>query len=208
MTRNTLSLLRRVLIVVGLPIVVFYATTVLYVFQGMEGNAQLPADCAMVFGTAVWPVRDANGEVTGAVAGPGIERRVGAAVDLVKQGSVRRLLLSGGKGEGNRTSEAEVMRSVALAQGMSPSIITVEDRSRSTWENLLFTRPLTSECASVVAISDGYHLARIALYAHRQGWLQLQTYPAADRPGFLFMAKSLLREAVGIDVLVLSSLSR
>ena len=199
--------IRRVLLVVFLPAVLFYACTLSYVYDHMDGNAVLPADCGIVFGTAVWPVYNASGEITTSAAGPGIERRVTAAVDLVKKGSVHRLILSGGKGEGNQKSEAEVMRSVAIERGISSGVITVEDRSRSTWENLLYSRPLTSRCSSVVAISDSYHLARIALQAHMQGFA-LTTYPARTRPSQLFLLKSSLREAAGIDLLVFSSLSR
>ena len=207
MKRFLLCWIRRVLLVVLLPVILFYACTLSYVYDHMDGNAVLPADCGLVFGTAVWPVYNASGEITTSAAGPGIERRVTAAVDLVKKGSLHRLILSGGKGEGNQKSEAEVMRDVAIAQGILRGDITVEDRSRSTWENLHYSRPLTSGCSSVVAISDGYHLARIALHAHMQEFA-LTTYPAEARPSELFLLKSSLREAVGIDLLVFSSLSR
>lgn len=188
-----------------MPAAIFYACTLYYVYDRMEGNTVLPADCGIVFGTAVWAVRNSAGEVIDATAGPGIERRVTTAVRLVEEGSLRRLFLSGGKGEGNQQSEAEVMREVARQQGIPARLLTVEDRSRSTWENLEYTRPLTSGCSSIVAISDGYHLARIGLQAHLQGFA-LTMYPAAPRPSTLFFLRSWLREAAGVDLLVLQRL--
>lgn len=184
---------------------IFYTCTLYYVYDHMEGNAKFPADCGIVFGTAVWAVRNGAGEVVGATAGPGIERRVITAAHLVEEGSLRRLFLSGGKGEGNPKSEAEVMREVAREQGIPARLLMVEDRARSTWENLENTRPLTSGCSSVVAISDGYHLARIGLQAQIQGFA-LTTYPATPRPSMLFFLRSWLREAAGIDLLVLLQL--
>ncbi len=185
----------------------FFACTVFYVVDHMKGSAHFPADCAIVFGTAVWPVYGADGKITAVTAGPGITRRVSTAVALQRKGSIGRIFLSGGKGEGNVTSEAQVMRRVALSLGAKGDSLIVEDQSRSTWENLVNTRPLTSGCKSIVGISDGYHLARIALYADVQGW-PVQTYPADVHPDAAFTLRSLLREALGIDLLVLERLSR
>ena len=139
------SRLRRVIrwcVLLAFPPVLFYACTLYYVYDHMRGNSELPADCAIVFGTAIWPVYSQDGRITSYVAGPGITRRVTTAVELLKQGNVKKLFLSGGKGEGSQKSEAQVMRSVALSLGADARVITVEDSSRSTWENLVNTRPL------------------------------------------------------------------
>lgn len=189
----------------GLPVAIIYGSTVWYVYARMDGNAVLPADCGIVFGTAVWPVFDKEGDIVDSTAGPGIRRRVATAADLLEQGSLKRLFLTGGKGEGNQKSEGEVMRAYAIKIGVPVDKITVEDRARSTWENLLYTHPLTSECSSIVAVSDSYHLARIALQARYQG-VDLTTYPAKLAPTDFFVARNLLREALGIDWLVLQQL--
>lgn len=191
-----------------LPLAIFYATTVLYVVQRMDGSAFTSADCAIVFGTAVWPVYDEAGEIISSTAGPGIRRRVATAVDLLKQDRVNRLFLTGGKGEGSRKSEAQVMKEYAQQLGASANVITIESNSRSTWENLSYTRDLTSGCSSIVAISDGYHLARINLIAAIQGWPPIDITPAGNQPSIVFTARSALREAIGIDLLVLMQLSR
>lgn len=197
-----LRVARRVLLPLFVAAAVVYGTTIAFVIARLQGTATLPAECAIVFGTAVHPVYDERGRIVSARAGPGILRRVSTAAALYRQGMIRRVFLSGGKGEGSLRSEAQVMRDVAEQRGIPPSAITVEDRSRSTRENLEFTRPLTSGCSSLVAISDGYHLARIELLADSLGW-RLQTVPAADRPSRAFILRNLLREAIGIDLLVL-----
>lgn len=171
---------------VVVPLIVLTASFVRIVW-GFSGTAQLPADCIVVFGNAVHP--------TG-VPGPGIERRIATAARLVHEGLAQRLIVSGGLPQGYVLSEAQAMRTVAVQEGVDPAVITMEDRARSTWENLLFSRPLTEGCASVVGLSDRYHLARIRLLASRQGWGSLQTYPADDLPLRASELKSFVRETL------------
>jgi uncharacterized SAM-binding protein YcdF (DUF218 family) len=155
-----------------LAMLTVYLSAYAYVHESFEGNAEFPVDCAVVFGAAVY---------RGSHAGPAIVRRVAAAADLYRNNNVNRLILSGGRGEGNAQSEAFVMRREALKQGVDMRDIVIEEQSRSTKENLRYTRNLTSDCSSVVAISDQYHLGRIRLLAWRQGWFGLQIYPAQNR---------------------------
>lgn len=198
---------RIVAILLGLSLVVLYAATCFYVIQQMKGTGATVADCGIVFGAAVRRVFNEEGGVVEFTAGPGIERRVSIATTLAKQGRLHRLFFTGGRGEKNAKSEARVMQEYAISLGVPAERITLEERSRSTWENLLYTRPLTENCRSMLAISDGYHLARIRMIAHIQGW-DLPTYPADIKPNALFTVRNLLREAVGIDLLVLMLLSR
>ncbi len=142
-----------------------------YVVYSFAGNASLPVDCAVVFGAAV---------SRGSQAGPAITRRVAAAADLYRNEQIDRMVLTGGRGEGNTSTEAEVMQRVALQQGIARDDITLENSARNTWENLINSRNLTEDCSSVVAISDQYHLGRIRLLAWRQHWFDLQLYPAQD----------------------------
>lgn len=195
----------RVSIVGVLGLMMAYLATILYVIQGMSGNAVFPADCAIVFGTAVHQTEDRQGNITGTFAGPGIMRRVGAAADLYKEGKVKKVYLTGGRGEGVLRSEADVMREVAIQEGIRPRDITIEDKSTSTKENLLLTRPLTLGCSSIVAVSDPYHLARIGLRAWFMDW-DVQTSPSQQEIQKVFVLKSWLREAIGIDLLVLEEL--
>ena len=160
------------------------------------GNAQLPADCGIVFGAAVHPASAEAGDPS-SLAGPGILRRVQTAVRLYHAHLVHRLFFTGGRGEGMPQSEAAVMARLALDNGVKSQDIQTEDVSRSTKENLLNTKPLIQGCARTVAISDRYHLARIRWLAMLQGWRDLQTYPADQHANFPFEARSVIREVGG-----------
>lgn len=158
------------------------------ILYSYDGSADLPADCGIVFGAAVYGQNK---------PGPAITRRTAAAARLWREGSVKRLFMTGGRGEGVRESEAQVMKDLAMQLGVPGESIVMEDQSHSTWENIAFVKNLTSDCSSVVAISDGYHLARIKLLSRRQDWNELQTVPAVvpmeDRPP-MYNDKPSLRE--------------
>ena len=175
------------------------------VIQGFSGDAILPAECALVFGAAVHNQRGDLSTTPEAFAGPGILRRVRTASHLYNEGLVERLIMTGGTGQGMSTSEAEVMREVALEEGIDSKDIVLEEQSHSTIENLFYSQPLTADCASVIGVSDAYHLTRIRLIASGMGW-ELPTYPAQGNPGMSFIVRSVLREAAGITLLLIQQL--
>lgn len=190
--KNLLAALRLVVTVivrsatVALTLLMLILTgTYVIIHTYFDGTAELPADCALVFGAAVYGQNQ---------PGPAITRRVAAAANLYKEGQVKTLVLSGGKGRGVRESEADVMRALAVELGVPPEDIVTEDQSHSTWENITNSQNLTSQCSSVVGVSDQYHLARIELLSWRQGWGELQTSPAQDRPPQKSEQRSVLRE--------------
>lgn len=155
------------------------------VWQGFAGDAFLPVECGLVFGAAVHRSDD---------PGPGIMRRTGTATRLVREGKIERLIFTGGRGAASNESEAAVMRAVAMRSGIDPDMITLEEQATSTWENLVYARPLVEGCDGIVGISDRYHLARIRYLAQRQGWGTLPTYPADTPPHIFFTVRSAVRE--------------
>ncbi len=201
MVRRTWRIAGMLILIAGLPMSIF-AGVMAHVVSRFPGNAAFPADCAIVFGTAAWPVYDNQHHIISAQAGPGIQRRIAAAATLYKEGSVKKLFLSGGKGEGMPASEAAVMRSEAIRDGVPAKAITVEQQSKSTRENLDNTLPLTLDCRSVVGVSDRYHLARIELLAAQMGH-PIMIYPAAAPSNAAFEFQSVIREAAGIILTLL-----
>ena len=150
-----------------------------HVISHFDGNAVFPADCALVFGAAVHGI---------GTAGPGITRRVTTAANLYHEDKVQKIILTGGKGDENKESEAHVMRKVALLHGVDPEDIVLEEQATSTIENIMLTTPLLTDCKSIVGISDRYHLARIAYLG------DIQTYPADKLPTRAFEIRAVLRE--------------
>ncbi len=163
------------------------ALSLLFILTGFNGNAEFPVDCGLVFGAAI------SGRNT---AGPAIVRRVAGAAELWKDGHVKKLILTGGKGDSWRLSEAAVMRQEAIRYGVDGRDILIEESARSTKENLAKSRIIVEkQCESVIAISDQYHLARIRLLAKKAGWGSLRTYGVPERPA-LGESRSIIREWV------------
>lgn len=103
---------------------------------------------------------------------PVFEARLRHAVALFHEGSAPYLILTGGTGEGDRLSEAEVGRDYALAAGVPPDAILIETRSRTTFQNLEETRRLLDDrgiVRSIRIVSDPPHLLRATWMAHRLG---------------------------------------
>lgn len=184
-----LRLLKAFLIAIGFLLtasLLFVGIVTFIVLHGFRGSGSLPADCAVVFGTAVYGNQ---------FPGPGIVRRVGGAGEYYRQGLITdRVILSGGMGTGNILSEARVMKREALKQGIPEGKILIEEESHSTLENLRYSQPLAKGCKSVVGISDKYHLARIDLLARRLDWDNFSTVPTPGSPTRDFERRSAVRE--------------
>ena len=96
-------------------------------------------------------------------AGGGYQERVRAAVDLYQAGYAPRMIFSSGYEFAFR--EAEVMRSLAMSQGVPSSAIVLETRASSTYENVVFAYELLQEFDSttILFVSSPYHMRRALL---------------------------------------------
>jgi uncharacterized SAM-binding protein YcdF (DUF218 family) len=127
------------------------------------------ADVAVVLGAAV----RADGSPS-----PVLQGRLEHALALHRRGFVRKLLFTGGRGEGLPRSEAAAAKAWALARGVDPAVILIEERSRTTRQNLLEARPMLRHhgLRSVLLVSDPLHLPRATHMAHS---LDIDARPSA-----------------------------
>jgi len=113
---------------------------------------------------------------------PVLKARVDHAVQLWRQGLAPIVVMTGGRGEGDTTSEAAVERRYAISKGVPPSAILVEGASRSTSETLRnVAAMMTGERREVILVSDPFHMFRLALLARRYG-LRPRTSPTRTSP--------------------------
>jgi len=131
-----------------------------------------PFDAAIVLGASVAPDGGPS---------PALARRVARAVELERSGQVATLLMSGGPVRHPRP-EAQVMRDLALAAGVAPERILIEDSSRNTIGNARLCRPIVAAqgWGRVLLVTDPHHLPR-ALYIFRRLGLPVSGM-AAKRP--------------------------
>jgi uncharacterized SAM-binding protein YcdF (DUF218 family) len=125
-----------------------------------------------------------------------LQYRLDTAINYIKEHPQTKIIVSGGKGNANTLSEAEVMETYLISNGISKESIIQEDKSTNTHENISFSKELLpEEAANIVLVSSDYHLARAKLIADRQG-LTVETL-AADTPSSV-VVKMYVREYVAL----------
>jgi vancomycin permeability regulator SanA len=128
-----------------------------------------PADAAVVFGARAY----ANGRLSDA-----LEDRIRTACELYRAGLVKRLVLSGGPGDGPIT-EATAMRGYALSHGVRAEDIFLDDNGLNTAATVRNTTTLFQKWQAhrILVVSHFYHLPRIKLAYQRAG-IEVCTVPA------------------------------
>jgi uncharacterized SAM-binding protein YcdF (DUF218 family) len=88
------------------------------------------------------------------------------------------IVVSGGRVAGAHASEGALMKA-ALADNFAVPVAWNEDRSRTTWENAVYTARLLQpeKLATVVLVSQAWHLPR-ALWAFERAGLKALPWPA------------------------------
>lgn len=125
-----------------------------------------PAQVILVLGAAAYGTRPS----------PVLRERLRHALTLYKEGFAPRLLFTGGRRKATDLTEAEVARRWMVEAGVAEEDILMEDRSRSTQENLVNAAEVMrdQDLDSVILVSDPLHLARARLIAEGLG-LEVQT---------------------------------
>jgi uncharacterized SAM-binding protein YcdF (DUF218 family) len=150
------------------------------------------ADVIIVLGAQV---------LEGERASPALRARVERGVALFHRGLAPRLLLSGG-GHRGPTSEAEIMRRIAAAQGVPDVAILLEPESRNTAENAYLSSAMMRRHGfeSAIVVSDPFHLLRARQWFRRAG-VEVGTSPAPlSGRGFTWVDRLFwtLREALAL----------
>jgi len=158
--------------------------------------ARLPAhagmDAIVVLGSQVFGER----------VPPLLAARVDKGLQVLRtelaQGRRPLLVLSGGQGVDEDVSEGEAMAAYARAHGAPEDLVRVEARSRSTEENLAFSRDLLmaeGHGTSLVVATNGFHAFRAAIIARELGIdAQVVGAPTAR----YFYPTALIREFAGV----------
>src|ERR1017187_3252900 len=121
---------------------------------------------------------------------PVLRARLDHALALWQRGLAPMLLLTGGIGDGDTTSEAAVSRVYMIGRGVPDTAILLEHDGRTSAQslraavNLLHARGL----GTAVVVSDPFHMLRLEILGRRYG-IDPYTSPALPAPG----AQHLLR---------------
>lgn len=119
----------------------------------VESPQQKEFDAGVILGAAVW---------SGDRPSPVLRERLNTGYDLLKNGTVQFLVLTGGSAP-NELPEAEVGRRELLKRGADPTRIVLETHTSSTLEQIIFIRDQLQKkqgWSSFIIVSDQFHLKR------------------------------------------------
>jgi len=98
-----------------------------------------------------------------------LRARLDHAIYLWRRGYAPRIIFTGGRGDGDTTSEAAVSRRYALKHEVPDSAILVEEQGRTTSESMRAVAALGNAWGvrRVILVSDPFHMMRLSILARR-----------------------------------------
>lgn len=123
-----------------------------------QGNSQ--ADYMIVLGA----------KVNGTTITRALKYRLDEALEYAKQYPNTKIIVSGGKGEGEKITEAQAMFQYLTEHGMEPEKIIKEDISTNTYQNIENSKKLMKNTdESIIVVTNNFHLYRAIEIAKKQG---------------------------------------
>lgn len=126
-----------------------------------DKDERTTADVAIVLGAGL-----SDGKVT-----PVFQQRINHGIFLYQNGYVKKLIFTGGYGEGNEHSDAWVAKQYAEQQGVPVQDILYEETSTITQGNIRYAKAIMDDgqYQSAIIVSDPLHMKRAMLIAEDAG---------------------------------------
>ena len=175
--RKTRRKMPKIILLISCCYILLFYTPLVWFLANPLKISQAPerADCIVVFSGGV-------GE--SGKAGQGYEERVQYAVDLYRSGFANHLLFS--SGYKLIFEEAQLMKIVALAQGIPEKSIITEDKATNTYENVKFVKEILDEQKwnTILFVSSPYHMLRSSLVFKKNAPELKVTYTPIPKSSF------------------------
>jgi uncharacterized SAM-binding protein YcdF (DUF218 family) len=138
-----------------------WITSAVLVVVWSQRDASRPAAAIVVLGAAQYVGRPS----------PVLRARLDHAIALYKNGLAPVLVVTGGKGPRDTTSEAEVSFAYAARQGVPDSAIIVESAGRNSDESMRAVAEMMHKrgMRDAVLVSDPFHMLRLQVLATQLG---------------------------------------
>lgn len=192
--RSALQIIRRVLELALLAAAIIYTVALVTVLVVSQQDERRPADAIVVLGAAQY-----NGRPS-----PVLRARLNHALQLYHEGLAPRIVVTGGFGRGDTTSEAMVARHYLVNRKVPARSVVAQPQGRSTQASMTAVADwLESEhLKRVILVSDPFHMFRLRLEARRTGLeaytSPTDTSPISDNP--VLELKYLAAEALKIPI--------
>src|SRR4051794_1502524 len=159
--REAVKLIRRILTVVVILSFGLWLLSAAAVLVWSSRDEARPAQAIVVLGAAQYAGRPS----------PVLRARLDHALDLWDRHLASLLILTGGTGTGDTTSEAAVGRIYARKHGVPDTAILVENEGRTTSESMRAVAGMLEVrgLQSALLVSDPFHMWRLRILARRFG---------------------------------------
>lgn len=171
-------MLARLVYAAGILLVAIWASFVIAIVDAGRRDQAAPADAIIVLGAAQYEGRPS----------PVLKARLDHAASLWNRRLAPRMIVTGGRGVGDTTSEAAVGRRYLVQRGIPADSISMDTEGLTTSQSMVAARQLlgTKSSPSVLIVSDPFHMLRLAILARRLHMIPLlsptRTSPISTRP--------------------------
>lgn len=169
----------------------YVAITFIQVYRASRHDGARPADAIIVLGAAQYDGRPS----------PVLQDRLDHALELYEADLAPRIVLTGGRQEGDRFTEATAGYNYLREHGVPDEALLKEVDGKSSWESLaasarfLIARDLTT----VVLVTDDYHAFRAGAIADDLG-LDASVSPSDTRLSGAGELRQLTRETAAVAI--------
>lgn len=181
----------RVGVILLAGLLVYEMVTFGQVLMASRRDEARPAEAIVVFGAAQYDGRPS----------PVLESRLDHALELYEEGLADIIVVTGGRKEGDRFTEAAASANYLISRGVPDSALRREVQGTNSWESLAAAARILREegLDDVLLVSDPYHSYRIASIADELG-LTADVSPADVHYSTATEIKNLVRESAAVSV--------
>ena len=160
--RRALTTVRRILTIVVVTVFALWAISAAAVLMWSSRDEARSASAIVVLGAAQYAGRPS----------PVLRARLDHALELWNRHLGKLLILTGGTGTGDTTSEAAVGRTYAIKHGVPDTAILMETQGRTTSESMRAVAGMLEArgLQTAVLVSDPFHMLRLRILARRFGF--------------------------------------
>ena len=171
--RGTVRTIRRILFVALLAVFAIWVISGSAVLLWGSRDEAQPAQAIVVLGAAQYAGKPS----------PVLRARLDHALDLWNRRLATLLILTGGTGPGDTTSEAAVGRNYARKHGVPDTAILIENEGRTTSESMRAVAGMLEVrgLQTALLVSDPFHMLRLRILARRFGFIPY-TSPTQTSP--------------------------
>jgi uncharacterized SAM-binding protein YcdF (DUF218 family) len=160
--RRAVKIVRRILTVAFIAVFAMWVISATAVLIWASRDEARPAQAIVVLGAAQYAGKPS----------PVLRARLDHALELWNRHLAALLILTGGTGSGDTTSEAAVGRTYARKHGVPDSAILVENEGRTTSESMRAVAGMLEVrgLQTALLVSDPFHMLRLRILARRFGF--------------------------------------